>query len=150
MTNKEKAEEIIKMSNTKEVYDVIDFPSLEAALSEDLMQMAAWKDEQFAKEGYTKEQLIEMGFPFTLNGDIVYPDESVKDLWRHINIIKLLHEQYAAEKAALMDRIFQEFEFQNFTYVDIDGNLDFDYDKFAKFLDKVAGGKINRVVYENN
>lgn len=47
-------------------------------------------------------------------------------------------EQFANEKSALINRIFQEFEFENFTYVDIDGSLGFDYDKFAKFLDKVA------------
>lgn len=92
MTNEEKAEEIAKMSNTQEVLDIAiaDFPFLEAALSEDLMHMAAWKDEQFAKE-----------------------------------------------KAALIDRIVEEFEFQNFTFIDYDGNLDFDCDKFRLFLEKV-------------
>lgn len=45
--------------------------------------------------------------------------------------------QFAKEKSALINRLFQEFEFENFTYSDGYGGLDFDYDKFCKFLDKV-------------
>lgn len=47
-------------------------------------------------------------------------------------------EQFTDEKSALINRIFREFEFEDFTYSDGYGGLDFDYDKFAKFLDKVA------------
>lgn len=56
MTNEEKAKEIIKMSETKQVYDIVDIKSLEEALYDDLMQMAQWKDEQFKAE---KQALID-------------------------------------------------------------------------------------------
>lgn len=46
MTNKQKAKEIIAMSDTKQVYDIVDFKSLEEALYDDLMEMAKWKDAQ--------------------------------------------------------------------------------------------------------
>ena len=46
MTNEEKAEEIIQVSDTKYVYDIVDYKSLEIALKDDLMEMAKWKDEQ--------------------------------------------------------------------------------------------------------
>lgn len=48
-------------------------------------------------------------------------------------------KQFAKEKAALINRLFQEFEFENFTYVDINGNLDFENYKFSAFLERVSG-----------
>lgn len=36
---------------------------------------AKWADEHPSEQVYTKKQLGEMGFPFTLNGDIVTPNE---------------------------------------------------------------------------
>lgn len=47
MTNEEKARDIISISNTNQVYDVVDFNALHESLYEDLMEMAKWKDEQF-------------------------------------------------------------------------------------------------------
>lgn len=39
-------------------------------------------------EGYTKEQLLEMGFTFTLNGDIVTPNEESKHLKEYLDYRK--------------------------------------------------------------
>ena len=38
--DEEKAKEIIRISNTKQVYDIVDFDSLEEALKEDLIEKA--------------------------------------------------------------------------------------------------------------
>ena len=47
MTDEEKVREIIRISNTNQVYDVVDFNALHESLYEDLMEMAEWKDKQF-------------------------------------------------------------------------------------------------------
>lgn len=47
MTNEEKIEEIISISNTNQVYDIVDFNALHESLYEDLMEMAEWKDKQY-------------------------------------------------------------------------------------------------------
>ena len=44
--DEEKAREIIRISNTKQVYDIVDFDSLEEALEEDLIEMARLKEEK--------------------------------------------------------------------------------------------------------
>lgn len=49
---------------------------------------AKWADEHPSKQVYTKKQLREMGFPFTLNGDIVTPDELEKHYRRGIEYRK--------------------------------------------------------------
>lgn len=49
---------------------------------------AKWADEHPSKQVYTKKQLGEMGFPFTLNGDIVTPDELEKHYRRGIEYRK--------------------------------------------------------------
>lgn len=46
MTDEEKVREIIKISNTNQLYDVVDFNALHKSLYEDLMEMAEWKDAQ--------------------------------------------------------------------------------------------------------
>lgn len=50
ITDKEKIEEIIQVSNAYQVYDVVDFDALREALREDLLEMARWKDECHKKE----------------------------------------------------------------------------------------------------
>lgn len=57
MTNEEKIEEIISISNTNQVYDIVDFNALHESLYEDLMEMAEWKDEQFLEE---KKKLLSL------------------------------------------------------------------------------------------
>ncbi len=47
MTNEGKTREMISISNTNQVYDVVDFNALHESLYEDLMEMAEWKDKQF-------------------------------------------------------------------------------------------------------
>lgn len=47
MTDEEKVREIIKISNTNQLYGVVDFNALHKSLYEDLMEMAEWKDKQF-------------------------------------------------------------------------------------------------------
>lgn len=62
ITDKEKIEEIIQVSNAYQVYDVVDFDALREALREDLLEMARWKDECHKKEiekcSKAKEQQI--------------------------------------------------------------------------------------------
>ena len=91
MTTEEKVKEIIELSDTKYVYDIVDFHALEVALSKDLIEMAEWNDKQFA-----------------------------------------------VEKSALIDRIADKFKFENFTFVDINGGVKFDYAKFYMFLEKIS------------
>ena len=50
MTNEEKAKEMISMSNTNQVYDMVDFNALHEALYEDLMEMAEWKEKQMIEK----------------------------------------------------------------------------------------------------
>ena len=48
MSDEEKAKvnDIISMSNTNQVYDIVDFNALHESLYEDLMEMAKWKEQQ--------------------------------------------------------------------------------------------------------
>ena len=64
MTNEEKARDLISVSNTNQVYDVVDFNTLHESLYEDLMEMAKWKDEQFEdmKEKIKVDTKIEVGY----------------------------------------------------------------------------------------
>lgn len=50
MTQEEKAKEIISVSNTNQVYDVVDFNALHEALHEDLIEMAAWKEQRMIEK----------------------------------------------------------------------------------------------------
>lgn len=50
---------------------------------------ATWSDEHpNSKNVYTKQQLIDMGFAFTTNGDIVTPDQSNEDLKKYLKYQK--------------------------------------------------------------
>jgi len=57
MTNEEKIREIISISNTNQVYDVVNFNALHESLYEDLVEMAKWKDEQYKEE---KKELLSL------------------------------------------------------------------------------------------
>lgn len=46
---------------------------------------AGWLEKQGKhKDYYTKQELIDMGFSFTLNGDIVTPDEMMEDMKKYL------------------------------------------------------------------
>lgn len=50
---------------------------------------AKWSDEHpDSKHTYTKQQLIDMGFAFTTNGDIVPPDQLNEDLKKYLEYQK--------------------------------------------------------------
>ena len=50
---------------------------------------AKWADEHpDSKHTYTKQQLIDMGFAFTTNGDIVPPDQLNEDLKKYLEYQK--------------------------------------------------------------
>jgi hypothetical protein len=50
---------------------------------------AKWADEHpDSKHTYTKQQLIDMGFAFTTNGDIVPPDQLNEDLKKYLKYQK--------------------------------------------------------------
>ena len=50
---------------------------------------AKWSDEHpDSKRTYTKKQLMDMGFAFTTNGDIVVPDQSNEDLKKYLEYRK--------------------------------------------------------------
>ena len=50
---------------------------------------AKWADEYpNSKNVYTKQQLMDMGYAFTTNGDIVTPDQSNEDLKKYLEYRK--------------------------------------------------------------
>ena len=49
-------------------------------------ELVAWLEKQGEKKDYyTKQELIDMGFSFTLNGDIVTPDEMMEDMKKYLS-----------------------------------------------------------------
>ena len=47
-------------------------------------EMVAWLEKQDKhKDYYTKQELYDMGFSFTLNGDIVTPDKMMEDMKKY-------------------------------------------------------------------
>ena len=58
-------------------------------LYEGIIIGAKWADEHpDSKRTYTKQQLIDMGFAFTTNGDIVAPDQLNEDLKKYLEYQK--------------------------------------------------------------
>ena len=58
-------------------------------LYEGIIIGAKWADEHpDSKHTYTKQQLIDMGFAFTTNGDIVTPDQLNEDLKKYLEYQK--------------------------------------------------------------
>lgn len=56
---------------------------------EAFIEGAKWSDEHpNSKNVYTKQQLMDMGFAFTTNGDIVTPDQSNEDLKKYLKYQK--------------------------------------------------------------
>lgn len=59
-----------------------------------IRDMIDWLEKQGKhKDYYTKQELIDMGFGFTLNGDIVTPDEMMKDMKKYLTWKKKQGEQ---------------------------------------------------------
>lgn len=87
-TRKEQIFEYLKERN-------IPFDSLEA---NSIMEGIEWADEHpDSKRTYTKQQLIDMGFAFTLNGDIVDPNESNEYLKNYLKYQKQKFIEQAKE-----------------------------------------------------
>lgn len=79
MTRKEHIFEYLKERN-------IPITSLEA---NSIIEGIEWADEHpDSKHTYTKQQLIDMGFTFTTNGDIVTPDQLNEDLKKYLEYQK--------------------------------------------------------------
>ena len=67
-------------------------------LYEGIIIGAKWADEHpDSKRTYTKQQLIDMGFAFTTNGDIVAPDQSNEDLKKYLKYHKRKFIEQAKE-----------------------------------------------------
>lgn len=59
------------------------------ARQESFVEGAEWADEHpNSKNVYTKQQLLDMGFAFTTNGDIVTPEQSNEDLKKYLQYQK--------------------------------------------------------------
>ena len=66
--------------------------------SEAFIDGAKWADEHpDSKHTYTKQQLIDMGFAFTTNGDIVTPDQLNEDLKNYLKYQKQKFIEQAKE-----------------------------------------------------
>lgn len=79
MTREEQFKEYLKVRN-------IPIDSLEA---NSIIEGIEWADEHpDSKHTYTKQQLIDMGFAFTTNGDIVTPDQLNEDLKKYLEYQK--------------------------------------------------------------
>ena len=70
-------------------YSQVDCEFFNEDLYEGIIIGAKWADEHpDSKRTYTKQQLIDMGFAFTTNGDIVTPDQSNEDLKKYLKYQK--------------------------------------------------------------
>lgn len=85
-------EEEIKQAEIKYSYDTLfdgcDYIG-QYAKQEAFIAGAKWADEHpDSKHTYTKQQLIDMGFAFTINGDIVTPEQSNEYLKKYLQYQK--------------------------------------------------------------
>ena len=69
----------------------------------------AWLEKQGKhKDYYTKQELIDMGFSFTLNGDIVTPDKMMEDMKKYLAWLEKQCEQkpkWTEEDSLMIDSI---------------------------------------------
>ena len=78
----------------------------------------AWLEKQGKhKDYYTKQELIDMGFSFTLNGDIVTPNEMMEDIKKYL----AWHEKQSEQKPNFRERYknIAESEWFKKTYEDM-------------------------------
>ena len=97
-------------------------------LYEGIIIGAKWADEHpDSKHTYTKQQLIDMGFAFTTNGDIVTPDQLNEDLKKYLKYQK----QKFIEKACkwLQENLSEGFDPDNYPMVRC---YDIDMEDFIK------------------
>ena len=70
-------------------YSQVDCEFFNENLYEGIIIGAKWADEHpDSKRTYTKQQLMDMGFAFTTNGDIVPPDQLNEDLKKYLEYRK--------------------------------------------------------------
>lgn len=68
------------------------------ARQDSFVKGAEWADEHpDSRHVYTKKQLLDMGFAFTTNGDIVTPEQSNKDLKKYLQYQKQKFVKKASE-----------------------------------------------------
>lgn len=96
---------------------------------------AKWADEHpDSKHTYTKQQLIDMGFAFTTNGDIVPPDQLNEDLKKYL--------EYQKRKFIEKSRKWIEKNFKSDGYFSLYYHGDFPYtpkriaDDFCKAMEE--------------
>lgn len=71
------------------INSMVDFQYYHTYPREAFIDGAKWADENpDSKRTYTKQQLIDMGFAFTTNGDIVPPDQLNEDLKKYLEYQK--------------------------------------------------------------
>ena len=77
-------------------------------------EMVAWLEKQDKrKDYYTKQELYDMGFSFTLNGDIVTPDKMVEDMKKYLSWKEKQSEQKVSEYdvvKTIKERIIEHFD----------------------------------------
>ena len=70
-------------------YSQVDCEFFNENLYDGIIIGAKWADEHpDSKRTYTKQQLMDMGFAFTTNGDIVVPDQLNEDLKKYLEYRK--------------------------------------------------------------
>lgn len=85
MTREEERHEAAKKFAFSDKTETPDFYNV----MNDFYYGALWADENpDAKRIYTKKQLMDMGFSFTTNGDIVTPDQLNEDLKKYLKYQK--------------------------------------------------------------
>ena len=97
-------------------------------LYEGIIIGAKWADEHpDSKHTYTKQQLMDMGFAFTTNGDIVTPDQLNEDLKKYLKYQK----RKFIEKARkwLQENLSEGFDPDNYPMVRC---YDIDMEDFIK------------------
>jgi hypothetical protein len=80
-------------------YNMNNEPLNNSEYKKEAEKAIAWLEKQAEhKDYYTKQELIDMGFSFTLNGDIVTPDEMMEDMKKYLAWKEKQSEQKPADK----------------------------------------------------
>ena len=109
-------------------YSQVDCEFFNEDLYEGIIIGAKWSDEHpDSKRTYTKQQLMDMGFAFTTNGDIVPPDQLNEDLKKYLEYQK----RKFIEKACkwLQENLSEGFDPDNYPMVRC---YDIDMEDFIK------------------
>lgn len=88
MTREEQIQQAEINYSDDTIFDGCDYIG-QVAKQEAFIAGAKWADEHpDSNRTYTKQQLIDMGFAFTTNGDIVTPEQSNEDLKKYLQYKK--------------------------------------------------------------